>query len=85
MTVLSDILEAVDRGDVVTLTCLDLRAVFGTFIHDILKRQTVSVGRGNCISNLVAVICGMPQGSVLGPFSFVPYTADIAALVKTVN
>ena len=33
---LSDVLQAVDRGDVVILTLLDLSAAFDTVDHDIL-------------------------------------------------
>ena len=37
--VLSDILEAIDRGDVAVLALLDLSAAFDTVDHDILLRR----------------------------------------------
>ena len=36
---LSDVLEAVDRGDVVALTLLDLSSAFDTVDHDILVQR----------------------------------------------
>jgi len=39
LKVLSDILQAVDRGDVAALVLLDLSAAFGTVDHDILLQH----------------------------------------------
>jgi len=43
------------------------------------RRQHVCCG-GKC-SALVDIICGVPQGSVLGPILFIIYTADLESIV----
>jgi len=89
LSVLSDILLAVDRGDFAALVLLDLSAAFDTVDHDILLQRlqtsfgidgvalkwcqsyltgrTQHVRRGTDRSATVQLICGFPQGSVLGP------------------
>ena len=104
LRVLSDILQAVDRGDVAALVLLDLSAAFDTVDHDILLQRlklsfgvqgaahswfksyltgrTQVVRRGVLRSSVCRLLCGVPQGSVLGPILFVLYTADILSLVE---
>ena len=103
VSVLSELLDAVDRGDTAILTLLDLSAAFDTVDHEVLlERLRVSFGFdgralswfrsylqgrsqhvrcGGKRSAASDVVCGVPQGSVLGPILFIIYTADLASIV----
>jgi len=60
--VLSNILTALDTGDISTLTLLDLSAAFNTVNHDILlRRLAVSYSLGGTVLELVSVVPRRPH------------------------
>ena len=107
LRVLSDILQAVDRGDFAALVLLDLSAAFDTVDHEILIQRlqltqsihcsvlqwfrsyllgrTQHVCRGSARSSAVHLVCGVPQGSVIGPILFILYMADLVALIESLG
>ena len=110
--VLSDLLDAVDRGDtamlaLLVLAVLDLSAAFNTVDHAILlNRLRISFGVNNqahdwlrsfflgrtqrvrcggSSSTVVDVLCGVPQGSVVGPLLFVIYALNLPSVASTLG
>jgi len=71
--VTNDILLSLDSGSHVVLVLLDLSSAFIRLIRRlllILKDRTVSVNLGDFSSTLAPLVCGVPQGSILGPLLF---------------
>ena len=106
LKVLSDLLEALDRGDVGVLRLLDLSAAVDTVDHEtLLRRLELTFGvSGNALSwlaylsgreyfvrlgadcsEVLQLLTGMPQGSVLGPLFYIIYTVDLVELIRSQN
>jgi len=82
-----DVLAAFDTVDhAVLLRCLDISyGVTGCalkWFQSYLYSQTQHVRLGLTKSSIVRLLCGVPQGSVLGPILFVLYTADMVRLIE---
>ena len=79
---LSCAFDTVDHG-----ILLDrLRCAFGvqgvaiSWIESFLQDRTQSVHIANQQSSTMKLVCGVPQGSVLGPILFLVYCADVMAI-----
>ena len=53
-----------------------------SWIESFVTGRTQAVHVGGDRSTISAVICGVPQGSVLGPLLFLLYTADVLKIVQ---
>ena len=51
-----------------------------SWIESFLQDRTQSVHIANQQSSTMKLVCGVPQGSVLGPILFLVYCADVMAI-----
>jgi len=52
------------------------------WIHSFVSGRVQSVNFAECQSNWTFILCGVPQGSVLGPLLFILYAADVIPLAQ---
>jgi hypothetical protein len=84
--VLLDLSAAFDAVDHDSLLCRlnTSYGINGTAIQwfcSYLTGRSQYVRHGSVKSSIVSLVCGVPQGLVLGPFLFVLYTADLLHLI----
>ena len=90
----NDIVTTIGRGNGAILILLDLSAAFETIDHvgicgnaiKLIKsyfcNRTQRVQIDNVLSDFANIICGVPQGSVLGPLKCCLYLLPLSAIFK---
>ena len=92
----NNIVRAIDAGEVSLLVLLYLSVAFDTVDHGILlevlqnrfdvQNRALNHTQLLCVeskmSDLVSLMCSVPQGSVIGPQKFVAYTENIVETIE---
>ena len=64
------------------LHCYGIRGLVNTWIKSYLTERKQYVNVDNCSSDIKNVLCGIPQGSIIGPKLFTLYINDICNVSK---
>ena len=59
-----------------------VRGVASDWVKSYLSNRKQFVNIDVCSSELLSVICGVPQGSILGPTRFILYKGDAGELIR---
>ena len=59
------------------LDCYGFRGIVLDWFRDYLSNRTQYVSYNDNKSDLKTILCGVPQGSILGPLLFILYINDI--------
>ena len=98
LRVYNDIVTTVGKGNGSCLVLLDLSDAFDTIDHDnlfnmlekyvgiggsALRTQRVQID--GIMSDFASLLCGVPQGSVLGPMKFCLYLLPLGAIILAIT
>ena len=61
----------------------EIKAVAVQWFQSYLLGRSQYVRREDTRSTVVTLMCGVPQGSVLGPILFIMYTADLVSVIES--
>lgn len=87
----NDLLQVLNACSYAVLVLLDSSTAFDTIDHNILLHWmeklvgihgTFSVSIGKFSSSSVSLLCGVPQGYILGPLLFSLYMLPLGAIFK---
>ena len=88
----NDIVTTVGKSNGSFLVLLDLSAAFDTIDHSALRLirsyfsdRTQRVQIDGIMSDFASLLCGVPQGSVLGPMKFCLYLLPLGAILRHHN